>query len=965
LATHLTVRVDPKKAFKVVYSIYLDSHLGPVVQPYVVQLTSAGNLSLTHGKLHVGNAEAYADALDEKDFQALGILEKTTPEYLTRKHHKTGSIRPREFFNKKLKPEHIEKLIRPGLDAAFCACFELLKNKNWYRREGKNPIATKLEFVSGTTTALFHIRRNQDNTHYFITLKNNTSRIVFSQNNSLLLSKHPCWILVGDGIFQVEEGLDGKKLEPFLYKKFIAIPRTSEETYFRKFLIPLIEKHSVYAVGVDIETERHRAKPVLRITKLVTGQFGAVLYFRYGHAQFPYHTKKEVSVSMEKTEDSYVFKRIKRSLMWEGQKKEVLDNLGLVQGDGATFTLAEEKDEYGIYEWVNTNLSELESAGFEVVQDEAESYEFAGHDVQVKTYDEADWFDLHAFFTLGGYDIPFLKLRQYLVREERIYPLPNGKKAIIPLKWIEQFKGLAELSDSEEKIQIKKIHLGLVQDYLSPANSNLRIKKLNKLNPMRDDVPYPMNFKGTLRAYQKAGYEWLHFLWDNGFGGCLADDMGLGKTIQTLSFLQWRLEDTRKQEQQQSQPLHLLVLPNALVYNWVAEAKKFTPDLKLHKHIGTKRSKSTDRLRHYDVLVTTYGTLRNDIDLLSQIPFQVVVLDESQFIKNPKAQITRQVHKLQARLKLTLTGTPVENTINDLWSQMHFANSGLLGTYASFQKEYVYPIEKNGDVERTNRLRKIINPFVLRRTKEQVAGDLPEKIEQVIHCDMSEEQEELYEKTKADYRNSLLKTIEKIGRKKSRFHMLAGLTKLRQIANHPALEFPNFKGKSGKFETALDMLYTALESKHKVLVFSQFVSHLQIFTQELDKKRISYCYIDGSLSSKERADMVNRFQNQEDIGVFFISLKAGGYGLNLTAADYVYLLDPWWNPAAEQQAVDRTHRIGQDKKVFSYRFITVNSIEQKIQSLQARKQSLSDELIKEDESSSKILDIEDLESLFN
>ncbi|NDC31842.1 MAG: DEAD/DEAH box helicase, partial [Bacteroidetes bacterium] len=404
----------------------------------------------------------------------------------------------------------------------------------------------------------------------------------------------------------------------------------------------------------------------------------------------------------------------------------------------------------------------------------------------------------------------------------------------------------------------------------------------------------------------------------------------------------------------------LIIVPNSLVYNWYNEAMKFTPDLKVLVHTGIGRSKSAQVFARYDLIISTYGTARVDVDVFKAFKFNYIILDESQAIKNPQSLSSRAVRQLKSSNRLVLTGTPIENSVQELWSQLSFINSGMFGSLASFTERFVLPIEKGKDLQKLNQLKAIIKPFVLRRTKDQVAQDLPEKTEQVIYCPMSEEQQEAYETVKSYYRNEIIKSISELGLPRSQFTLLQGLTKLRQIANHPKLSNETYEHGSGKFNEIMYRAETAQAEGHKVLMFSQFVKQLHIFSKYFDEKGIKYAYLDGSLSSEERQRIVSAFQQNEGISFFLISLKAGGVGLNLTSADYVFMIDPWWNPAVERQAVDRAHRIGQKKSVFIYKFITKDTVEEKILALQEKKKNLADSLITTEESFIKNIDVDEI-----
>lgn len=405
----------------------------------------------------------------------------------------------------------------------------------------------------------------------------------------------------------------------------------------------------------------------------------------------------------------------------------------------------------------------------------------------------------------------------------------------------------------------------------------------------------------------------------------------------------------------------LIIMPTSLIYNWLNEATKFAPQLKLMIHTGALRNKIAGHFEHYDVVITTYGISRIDIDVLKGFYFDYIILDESQNIKNPSSKSFKSVKLLKSRFKLILSGTPVENSVNDLWTQMSFINPGLLGSQQFFINEFVTPIEKKKDEEKARKLQALIKPFVLRRTKEQVATELPPKTENLFYSKMSDEQAEVYENVKSEYRNELLKSLEDGTFAKSQMQVLQGLIKLRQIANHPSMIDDNYEGDSGKFEDVTHTLNNVLDGGHKVLIFSQFVKQLTIYRQHFEKEHIPYLYLDGS--TQNRGEIVKKFQEDEKTRVFLISIKAGGVGLNLTEADYVFILDPWWNPAVEQQAIDRTHRIGQTKNVFIYKFITKDSVEEKILALQQRKLKLSSALITTEESFIKSLSPEDIKEI--
>uniref|UniRef100_UPI0026170516 DEAD/DEAH box helicase n=1 Tax=uncultured Gimesia sp. TaxID=1678688 RepID=UPI0026170516 len=415
----------------------------------------------------------------------------------------------------------------------------------------------------------------------------------------------------------------------------------------------------------------------------------------------------------------------------------------------------------------------------------------------------------------------------------------------------------------------------------------------------------------------------------------------------------------RKQSREEHLP-SLAIVPKSLMFNWIQEAAKFTPSLRTVEYAGGDRSKLIEQLTEYDLVLTTYGTMRRDINQIKDIQFDYAVLDEAQMIKNSGSQVAKASRLLKAKHRLALSGTPVENHLGDLWSIFEFLNPGMLGRSSVF-KAYTSDIEdKNSRVMLGNALR----PFILRRTKEQVANELPEKVEQTLYCDMGKEQTRLYDELRQHYRDSILGMVETKGLGKTKIHVLEALLRLRQAACHPALlERGRALDASAKMDVLIPHLEELIEEGHKALVFSQFTSMLSIVQEHLDQKNIVYEYLDGQ--TRDRKERVERFQTDKDCGIFLISLKAGGLGLNLTAADYVFILDPWWNPAVETQAIDRAHRVGQTKRVFAYKLICRNTVEEKITELQQQKRELADAILEENQSVLKNLSSEDLELLLS
>jgi SNF2 family DNA or RNA helicase len=491
---------------------------------------------------------------------------------------------------------------------------------------------------------------------------------------------------------------------------------------------------------------------------------------------------------------------------------------------------------------------------------------------------------------------------------------------------------------------------------------------------------------GTLRDYQKKGYDWLCHLAEKNLGACLADDMGLGKTLQVIAVLQRVKEQvviTRELKASEETKFvqldifddgttvapekvsacNLIVMAPSLIYNWENELKKFAPQLKVYKYLGQRRNLIQESIDFYDVVLTTYGVIRNDVKDLQKFTFEYIILDESQLIKNSSSASFQSVKLLKGNKRVVLTGTPVENSLTDLWSQLTFLQPGLLGSFKYFKQEFVVGIEQQKDATKLEKLRKIIQPFILRRTKEEVAPELPDITRNVNYCEMNVEQKDLYESEKSVYRNKIMEVIASEGIDRSQIMILRGLMQLRKLAIHPVLNDANYTGSSGKLEEIMSRLALIKDENRKVLIFSPFVKHLYLIREQLKLTGTSYSFLAGEVLQQHRASVISEFDKHKGHRVFLIQLKTGGAGLNLTEADCVFLIDPWWNPAAEEQAIARAHRIGQKKQVFVWRFITKDTIEEKILKLQQRKSRLAFDVIEHTNTFGKITE-EDLKELF-
>jgi SNF2 family DNA or RNA helicase len=579
--------------------------------------------------------------------------------------------------------------------------------------------------------------------------------------------------------------------------------------------------------------------------------------------------------------------------------------------------------------------------------------------VSVNVISGINWFNTTAGVRFGNQKVTLKNLHKAVKNRTKYVQLDDGSNGILPAEWIEKFAKFFEAGEIvDDAIRTSKMNFAAVSEMYDAemiakdvreqiAFYKSRFADFDSIEPVK--VPEKLN--ASLREYQKQGLNWLNFLDEFGFGGCLADDMGLGKTLQIIAFI-------LTQREKEVQNTNLIIVPTSLIFNWQAEIEKFAPSIKVLTIYGADRVKTVTDFDQYEVILTSYGTLLSDVNFLRKYNFNYIVLDESQAIKNPESQRYKAARLLNSRNKLVLTGTPIENNTFDLYGQLSFACPGLLGNKTQFRNHFSMPIDRFKDNDRARELQKRIDPFILRRTKKQVATELPDKTEMVIYCEMGEEQRKVYNAYELEF-FTFLNTKNEGDIARESLHVLQGLTKLRQICNSPALlnDHLYYGNASAKIETLVEQIESK-SPQHKILVFSQFVTMLDLIKAELVSRGVKFEYLTGQ--TKDRAARVDSFQNNPEIRVFLISLKAGGTGLNLTEADYVYLVDPWWNPAVENQAIDRSYRIGQKKNVIAVRLICPGTIEEKIMELQESKKELADDLVKTDASVLKTLTKKDL-----
>ena len=804
-----------------------------------------------------------------------------------------------------------------------------------------------------------------------------------------LIQEEPLWLLADRWLIRMKNKSVSNLLRALWENPLVIIPPEQVEEFREKHYLDLARQITLKGNTVFWEETSPPAVPRLYLSDQ-NGELLAELRFAYGDNEFDYEEELP-GITLQREADTWVLQRVHRQPEFEKNTHNLLASAayGLKRYPTAIrpgmFHL---RSRTHPVDFLLHSVPWLTQQGFEIYGEEKLKTARVNRNTPSISFTVSsgiDWFDVHTVVNFGELEVSLKDIRRVIRKREKFIKLADGTIGEIPEEWFEHYCHLFEMgepsdsaSEQGQNLRLSQIHLALIDEVLTQATNESqrghhrvdpeferhRARLRSLVQQGMQGIPaldLPASFQGELRPYQKAGYDWLHFLRECQFGGCLADDMGLGKTVQALVFLQSLYES----HPGYTPPSHasLLVVPRSLLVNWQREASRFTPSLRIQEYFVTSRQKDLTSFDQTDLIITTYGVMLRDIQFLHRYTFHYAILDESQAIKNPASQTARAARLLQAQHRLVLTGTPIENSTSELWSQFSFLNPGLLGSLEYFKDKFGAPIEKKSDENAAQRLRRTVYPFILRRTKDQVAPELPPRTERILYCDMEPAQRKLYNRTRDYYRGLLLGMLENEGLNNSRMKVLEGLLRLRQICNHPRLVDEKYKGDSAKFELLLDTLDTLRSENHKALVFSQFVAMLTLLRQEMDARRIPYAYLDGQ--TVDRQKQVDTFQGDSQLPFFLISLKAGGLGLNLTAADYVLHIDPWWNPAVEMQASDRTHRIGQDKPVFIFKLIARDSVEEKILVLQERKRSLVDQIITTEQAFFKSLSEEDISVLFS
>ncbi|MCX6228068.1 MAG: DEAD/DEAH box helicase [Bacteroidia bacterium] len=945
---------------------------GYLILPYLADEDAGSKyLSITkrlraHDLLDLGNA------FTVPQIELVRLTEKYADENLAKKYNPKGTLND---FYKNIKSEIFTKKLLPFIDEVMAQCLELLKNDHipvYFKRAKYNNIYEDdlIELCYEDTKAVYNFHKLDQETRYFLTIRNGQKQISLLHQSMVILVNEPCRVLYNNKLYFFDD-ISGTKMSPFFEKEYISIPRSVEVKYYNSFILNAIKNHEISYSGFEIVDGSARKEVILSVEIDSQGFPVFIPLFKYNDQLIPAGDEGTKIAAFSVYQDSYLFNRSEKDTVWEAQVISDLQNIGLSGSLPALYlaNLEESKMQtiYNAVNWISKNSKALNRLGIEVIQDKLDHVYFIGNQsIELAIDHQNDWFDVNAMVVFGSFKIPFVRLRKNILGHIREFKLPDGSVAILPVEWFTKYQAIFSYGKvGDNTIRLQNYHYMLVDEVVegSVTKRNDELLRSAKSPIVRQDKP--IGLIASLRSYQQDGFDWLSHLHKNNLGGCLADDMGLGKTIQALALLlkfkkestdfdipfqpetgQLSLFGAEGTGQEKPQPASLIVLPVSLVHNWEREIQKFAPSLRTYVYSGARRREKNvlnQLLLNFDLVLTTYGTVRNDADKLAQYEFFYLILDESQTIKNSESKTYKSIMSIRSQHRIVLTGTPIENSLSDLWAQMNFLNRGLLGSKNHFKETFILPIERDNLPEPREHLHKLIAPFMLRRTKEQVAKDLPSLTEETILVEMPAEQLALYETEKSAIRNALLENYQPDGLTQSAFYVLQALTRLRQIAIHPKLIDRTFEFESGKFNEIISMLSILVAENHKILVFSSFVKSLKLFAAEFTRQHWEYSILTGQ--TDDRKEVIDDFQGDVNKKIFLISLKAGGVGLNLTAADYIFITDPWWNPAAEMQAISRAHRIGQDKKVFVYRFIAENSIEQKIQKLQERKSKLANEFV--------------------
>lgn len=840
--------------------------------------------------------------------------------------------------------------------------------------------------------------KTDDGIDYQLTLGQD---IIPSAHRTQVLCNNPSLFVIDHSLRQLDEGLGGKLLTPFLKKEIYHIPASIQAKYFRQFILKIVKKIDISSDGFDVDNLHPQGKAVLTLQATINGLYTLETQFVYDTATFSISDRREKSVTLHDNGKGVTFVCIWRNREWETSVIRLLDDqLHRPQ----TASLQE------MMLWLTKNEEALSRHEVEIMQRTTHHYVIG--DVK-KIHDDrwtGDWFQMHVTLVFpDGTRMALTDFRDAIINGDREVRLPSGNWFVIPDEWYAQYSAvmLFGLMKNRGTLTLHRSQQSVLptEDLLPPT------LKAPAASDKEEKALPPHGLKATLRPYQLEGYQWMLSHQHGGTGCLLGDDMGLGKTVQTIAVILHYFESTASastattkddhakenlansslstqavdldyqtdyniirskptsapvqmslfseeemsghaakampsasssqpdlRQQSGHRPV-LVAAPSSVVFNWHDELRRFAPSLRVVEYTGNahERAVKQSQLANADVVLTSYPMLRNDIGMLSRLSFAIAVYDEAHAFRNNTSLLYQAVLKIHADFPIALTGTPMVNALDELWTLMSVLNPALLGDYETFQNNFIHPINVNLQDEHTAILRKLVAPYFLRRLRGDVLDSLPERQDEQVWCDMTEVQAACYEEEQSKMRNLLMDAEQA----NNRIVVLAAITRLRRLACSPKLEHK--EGDSGKVQEVFDRLEELRGTDHKVLLFSEFTSFLDVIAEEMEQRGWTYDLLTGQ--SRDRESIVKHFQQTPSCQFFLVSLKAGGEGLNLTEADYVFLLDPWWNHAAEEQAIARAHRSGQRRSVMVYRFITRDSLEEQIQKVQDKKDDLVNAII--------------------
>ncbi len=922
------------------------------------------------------NRPAYIQALAlPENIGSYGIMYKDTiHESLIELVNELRLSELEKSFNKnKNKPEKlislfadlkVQKVIQGFIDKRMIKFLELVRDNNYLichnLSRGTKANDLLLGFYSEQIRPLLLFSKTQTGIRYYLKLKIGEKLIRPMQHEVLLLTNSP-GIICLDKIIMWLNDINSSKLKPFLTDESVFIPAKLVKSFFTQFIIDVMGKVDIESEGFEIKkSSTITGQTLIFIFDIFENKWVIDIRFEYDGFSFMASdsNRRKTKINFD-NEDQIIVSECNRNHAGEEAICSVIKNIGFKKMYNNRFWYDEQK--FSVLETIAEHIESLKVV-FEIQYPESDGKLISLLPLKILPDFVLinDWFDLHGIVKIGDNSYPIRLLFNNIRKEDPYLKLKDGTFALIPEEIMTKYSHIVKFGlEVNEQWRLSKVHFTILESTIS------NVKNTPPFLITEDDFDYqtPISLLAELRPYQIQGVKWLINHRKNNMGACLSDDMGLGKTLQTIAAL-LDAKANKKYNEEKKIPFQmdlfgelqttgrnalgaLIILPASLVFNWYSEIRKYAPSLQVVQYTGIKRKRLESTLFAFDVILTTYQTLVVDAHILKPIHFHYIVLDESQQIRNKNSKTFNAVHQLQADHRLSLSGTPIENSLADLWAQMEFINPSILGSFSFFKEHFQIPIEKYNDEKAIGELKILVGPFILRRTKDQVAKDLPDLIENIHYTEMSDLQAKYYEKEKSAARNHIA-GLDK-NNKEFRFHILSSLMKLRQIANHPAIVKPDFKEESGKFEDVKDNILTITKAGNKVLVFSFFLSHLNLYADWMQGQGIDYLMLTGKIPASEKEKAVNSFQNDNKKLVFLLSIKAGGTGLNLTAADYVIILDPWWNPFVEKQAVARAHRIGRQKNVIVTRFISKDTIEEKILRLQDKKKILSDNIIEEND----------------